>query len=131
MESETERDDAIDQVRVGFEQLPGELLSADVAVNPRVRCAGVPQKLLNYMAAGKPIVSFEGSSWVLEHGKTGWLVEDHDLQGFAEGVLRLLDDRALAGSLGTAARELVTRQFSWDHAASAIDSSYRSFRSAG
>jgi glycosyltransferase involved in cell wall biosynthesis len=54
--------DRIDVRPVRLEDLPEELSAATVAVNPRIACDGLPQKLLNYMAAGCPIVSFAGSA---------------------------------------------------------------------
>ena len=64
------------------------LAAADVALNPRVHSSGTPQKLLNYMAAGKPIVSFAGSGAILEHGLNGWLVPGDDDVLFADAALR-------------------------------------------
>jgi glycosyltransferase involved in cell wall biosynthesis len=62
----------MDVVHAGFDQLPAQLRAADIAVNPRVECDGVPQKLMNYMAAARPTVSFAGSAAHLRHGETGW-----------------------------------------------------------
>jgi glycosyltransferase involved in cell wall biosynthesis len=45
-----------------------ELAAAQVLANPRVRCPGYPRKLLNYMAAGRGIVSFASSAKHLRHG---------------------------------------------------------------
>ena len=54
-----------------FAELPKLLAAADVAINPRVDCDGVPVKLLNYMAAGLPVVSFDSSAPGVSHLKTG------------------------------------------------------------
>ena len=53
---------AIDVVPAPIEQVPTLLAGSDVALNPRVDCDGIPVKLLNYMAAGRPVVSFAGSA---------------------------------------------------------------------
>ncbi len=50
--------DCVSTVYADYASLPLRLAEADVLVNPRPRCEGIPQKLLNYMAAGRPIVSF-------------------------------------------------------------------------
>lgn len=73
-------------------RLPSQLTSADVLVNPRTKCPGVPMKLLNYMASGAPIVSFEGSSRYLVDGQSGIVVPNEDVRSFAAGVLGLLAD---------------------------------------
>ena len=96
-----------------------------MALNPRVRCDGTPQKLLNYMASGKPIVSFEGSGSVLEHGKTGWLVPGSDPEAFASGMLHVLDNGSLASNMGEAARQQVAEQYGWDRTARQVEHVYR------
>ncbi|HTC24518.1 MAG TPA: glycosyltransferase, partial [Gemmatimonadales bacterium] len=87
-------------------------------------CSGVPQKLLNYMAAAKPIVSFAGSGGLLEHGRTGWLVPDGDTEAFGGAVLHMLDEPELAHQLGAAARRHVADHYSWDRSARLVESVY-------
>lgn len=116
--------DKIDIRQVALVDLPGELSAATVAVNPRVACDGLPQKLLNYMAAGCPIVSFAGSARHLEHERTAWIVADGDVESFANGIVRLAGDRRLASDLGEHAREFVRARMSWGHAATRIEQVY-------
>jgi glycosyltransferase involved in cell wall biosynthesis len=108
---------SIDVYKAEFPELPSLLAQADVAVNPRTNCDGIPQKLLNYMAAGLPIVSFAGSAVTLLHGETGWVVENGDIPGFARGIIRLLSDAPLAGRLGENAHAAGRREYSWEHSA--------------
>jgi glycosyltransferase involved in cell wall biosynthesis len=115
---------AVDVVRSDFDHLPAHLDEADVLVNPRMDCDGIPQKLLNYMAAGKPIVSFAGSAPVLDHERTGLIVPDGDVGGFAEAVLRLLDAPKFARNLGAAARRDVEEKYSWQGVARNVESVY-------
>jgi glycosyltransferase involved in cell wall biosynthesis len=96
-----------------LEELPDFLAAADIAVVPRPESAGIPTKLLNYMAAGKAIVSFEKSATILENGKTGRLVAPATAERLAEGILGLLADRNLALELGRNARSLVFERFDW------------------
>jgi glycosyltransferase involved in cell wall biosynthesis len=117
--------DAIDVRTAPFEEIPALLASAHVAINPRVACDGIPQKLLNYMAAGRPIVSFDGSAVHLVHEETGLRVRDSDTTAMANAIERLLADRALAARLGAAARALVERERSWDSVAQKVEAVYR------
>ncbi len=110
---------------VGLDQLPARLAAADVAVSARTECAGVPQKLGNYMAAGCPIVSFEGSAKHLVHERTGLIVPDDDTEALADGMLRLIGDKALARSLGAAARSFARDELGWGNVAERIESVYR------
>jgi glycosyltransferase involved in cell wall biosynthesis len=115
---------AIDLVPGRFEEVPRHLTEAAVALNPRIDCEGVPQKLLNYMAAGAPIVSFRSSAKHLAHGELGWVVEDGDVAGFADGIDRLLTDSALAVRLGANARSYAQASLTWDSAAEKAEAVY-------
>lgn len=90
-------------------------------MNPRVACAGIPQKLLNYMASGTPTVSFAGSAKAITHQKDKLVVADGDLRAFADAILQLLSQPALAEKLGLAAQLLVERRYSWEAAAEAVE----------
>lgn len=115
----------MDIKNIDFSTLPTYLADADIALNPRTDCDGIPQKLLNYMAAGKPVVSFEGSAKSLEHGKTGWVVENLNIQAFARGVIHLLDNHQLAQNLGTKAAKLVASDYSWEKTAEKVEGVYQ------
>ncbi|MDE2261223.1 MAG: glycosyltransferase family 4 protein [Gammaproteobacteria bacterium] len=117
--------EAIDVLPDGFGELPLRLAESMIAVLPRVSCPGIPQKLLNYMAAGKAIVASAGSAKVLEHERTGLVVADGDVSGFADAVLRLASHPQLAEELGRTARETVEQEFSWEGAAQKLESVYR------
>jgi glycosyltransferase involved in cell wall biosynthesis len=113
--------EAIELIPDNFAQLPRQLAEADIAVLPRMYCDGIPQKLLNYMAAGKGIVSSAGSAKVMEHERTGLIVPNGDINAFAAAIVRLADDRAYANALGSAARDYVERNYSWDGAAERLE----------
>jgi glycosyltransferase involved in cell wall biosynthesis len=107
----------IDIIESNFQTLPKYLQMADVALNPRVVCDGIPQKLLNYMAAGKAIVSFSGSAKGLVHQETGYLVEGKSVIDFADGVLEVLDNTALAQRLSVNAQNFSRKTYSWERLA--------------
>jgi 1,2-diacylglycerol 3-alpha-glucosyltransferase len=107
-----------------LEDLPDFLAAADIAVVPRPESAGIPTKLLNYMAAGKAIVSFEKSATILENGKTGRLVAPATAERLAEGILGLLSDRNLALELGRNARSFVFGRFDWRSIVEQIEQVY-------
>jgi glycosyltransferase involved in cell wall biosynthesis len=107
-----------------FRDTPALLAAADVLVNPRTACDGIPQKLLNYMAAGKAIVSFAGSAPCLEHGRTGLIVEDADANAFAEAVLSVLGSPDMARDLGARAREYVLLNRTWEKCAALTEGIY-------
>jgi glycosyltransferase involved in cell wall biosynthesis len=116
---------SVSAVKADYASLPARLAEGDVLVNPRVQCDGVPQKMLNYMAAGRGIVSFETSRGPLEDGRTGLVVADGDVAAFAAAILRLLREPELAGTLGDAARWEVVARHGWRDVAGKVATVYR------
>jgi glycosyltransferase involved in cell wall biosynthesis len=96
-----------------LEELGGWMEISDVAVSPRTVCFGFPIKLLNYMAAGKPIVASAGSAQGIRHLENGWVVSNGDIEAFAQAILTLLEDRALADRLGENAQETANQVYTW------------------
>jgi 1,2-diacylglycerol 3-alpha-glucosyltransferase len=85
-----------------FNELPHLLAAADVTVMPREKCAGFPIKLLNYMAAGKPIVAMRGTAKILREGKNGLVADTWEELG--EKIVMLLRNKELSKGLGEAGR---------------------------
>ena len=116
--------DHVDVIKSDFHTLPEILARADIALNPRTDCDGIPMKLLNYMAAGKPTVSFAGSAKPLIHGESGLIVENGNVAAFADAIHLLLNDSTLAGSLGENARVYASSELSWEEKAQQIEIVY-------
>ncbi len=95
-----------------FREIPDILSISDVAVLPRTEATGIPQKLTNYMAAGLPIVAFKGSSKILEHRVSGYIVENGHVQEFADGILEILGNSSLSNKLSRNAKNKV-EEFTW------------------
>jgi 1,2-diacylglycerol 3-alpha-glucosyltransferase len=93
--------------------LPSYLALADVTVVPRPECPGHPVKLLNYMLAGKPVVSFAGGAKGVRHLHDAFIVPNHDVEALGQGIVTLLKDRSLAAELGANARLTVLAEFDW------------------
>ncbi len=76
---------------------------------------------LEAMACGRPVVAVREGGFVenIEDGVTGLLVE-RDLEAVASAVARVVGDKALSGSLGSAGRDFVTSRRSPGSAASAL-----------
>ena len=96
-----------------LQDLPSYLALADVTVVPRPECPGHPVKLLNYMLAGKPVVSFAGGAKGVRHLHDAFIVPNHDFEALGRGIVTLLNDRTLAAELGANARATVLAEFDW------------------
>jgi glycosyltransferase involved in cell wall biosynthesis len=57
-------------------------------------------------------------------GEHGVVVEDHDTEGFAQAIDRLLRDDKLAARMGAAGKELVSKSLSWDATATEVEGVY-------
>ncbi len=116
--------DAVAIEHVSLADLPLALRRSEVALNPRVDCDGIPLKLLNYMGAARPVVSFEGSAPVVRNGETGLLVENGSVDGFAEAILQLLADPSRAREIGLAAHRYVKEHHRWSSIATRVEAVY-------
>ncbi len=106
-----------------FEAVKGRLAGARVALLPRVVASGYPIKLLNYLAAGRPVVACEGGAQGLGLAEGVVSTPDGDEGAFAAAIERLLDDRAMAVVLGERAREASAR-FAWPASVEALEAVY-------
>jgi glycosyltransferase involved in cell wall biosynthesis len=93
--------------------LPSYLALADVTVVPRPECPGHPVKLLNYMLAGKPVVSFAGGAKGVRHLHDAYVVPNHDYEALGRGIVTLLKDKRLAAELAANGRATVLADFDW------------------
>lgn len=87
------------------EDMPEILAALDVAVSSS-RFEGSPLAIMEYMAAGLPIVATRvgGVPDLIEDGRHGLLVDPDDPRSLADAADRLLSDRRLGSQLAEAAR---------------------------
>ncbi|MGI9259851.1 MAG: glycosyltransferase family 4 protein [Gammaproteobacteria bacterium] len=93
-------------------EIPAFLEAADMIVSPRSRGTNTPLKLYNYMRSGVPLVATN----IYSHTQTldseiAHLVTP-DAAGIAEGIVRLIDDRAYAQSLADSASRRADASYS-------------------
>ena len=89
------------------------LHAADLMVHPS-HAEGVPIALLYGMSAALPIVVSDvgGVYEVIRQDETGVRVPENDVEGFANAVCTLIEDPCRRSRLGSAARRLVTTEYS-------------------
>ena len=86
--------------------VPALLSTLDIAVLPS-RAEGMPNAILEYMAAGRPIVATRvgGTPELIENQTSGILVEPESANELASGIQVLLSDPKLAAALARVASE--------------------------
>jgi len=102
-------------------QVAAAMLSARAFVQHSVRTSygdseGTPVGVLEASAAGLPVVTTKhaGINDVILHGQTGFLVEEGDVEGMAEHMVRLARDPLLAATMGKRGRERICAEFSME-----------------
>jgi glycosyltransferase involved in cell wall biosynthesis len=83
---------------------------------------GLPQVILEAMSFGLPVIAsgVGGIPDVIEHGKTGFLVEPGDSKGIRKHIEILLADEALRRRMSEACLAEVEK-YSWEHVAARIE----------
>ncbi|TMM31353.1 colanic acid biosynthesis glycosyltransferase WcaL [Polaribacter aestuariivivens] len=84
---------------------------------------GTPVSVLEASAAGLPVVSTKhgGISDVILNNKTGFLVDEHNVELMAEKICNLIEDKLLAKKMGQEGRAFVRKNFSYQNHISTIN----------
>lgn len=105
--------------RIPDEPMLEMLSTADVCVNPDVANAmndkSTMNKIMEYMALGKPIVQFdltEGRRSALDASVYAAKNDEHDL---ADKILALIDDEPRRKTMGEFGRRRVEAELQWEH----------------
>ena len=97
-------------------QIEKEYLSASIYAMTS-HFEGFPMVLLESASYGLAPISFDiktGPSDIIADEKSGFLVADNDLQGYADKLMLLMRDENLRFNFGTQAKQVVSEKFSID-----------------
>jgi len=111
--------------------LPGHYREADLLLNPSVS-ESFGMSLVEAMACGTPVVASRigGMPEIVDHGRTGVLVDAGDPVALSDAIVGLLGDESLRAAMRNNCRERVTRLFSWDVVARSLAERYREIAGA-
>ncbi len=128
LEARAARDDLRGRVRFGgFRDDVGRWLgAADLFVLPS-RLEGLPNALLEAMAAGLPVLATDigGCREAVTPEADGLLVAPDDARALEDGLVRLLEDADLRARLGAAAARTIAARFTLDAVAPRYVALYR------
>ena len=114
--------------RVPYADAPAMLRVLDIAIAPKRSESEGNGKVLNYMAAGLPVVAYDGPVARELLGSAGLRVSVGSVEGLAEGLLRYLADADLRTHHGRALRQRVERKYGWDRQIQHVVRVYESLR---
>jgi glycosyltransferase involved in cell wall biosynthesis len=122
--------------RVPDAELLAMLNTADVCVNPDVanemNDKSTMNKIMEYMALGKPIVQFDLTEGRFSAQEASLYARRNDPVDMAEKILSLLDDEDRRRSMGYFGRMRVANELSWDHEVPKLLAAYQAvFAGAG
>lgn len=118
--------------RVPYDEAPRMLALGDVAVSPKLSLTEGAGKLLNYMAVGLPVVSFDtpvAREYLAEHGL---YAPPGDVAAFANELYAALyeDSNGRARECGRRLRQRAVQHYRWEKAAEEIEQVYAALRAA-
>lgn len=104
------------------------LNTADVCVNPDVanemNDKSTMNKIMEYMALGKPIVQFNLTEGRFSAGESSLYAAENDAHDMAERILYLIDKPELRRSMGEFGRRRVKHELAWEYEAPKLLAAY-------
>lgn len=93
-------------------EIPGLLACCDIYTLPSWR-EGFPRSAIEASAMGLPVVAtnIRGCRQVVDNGKTGLLVELHNIPALEEALCELIDNKDMRKQMGDAAFEKAQKEF--------------------
>jgi glycosyltransferase involved in cell wall biosynthesis len=104
------------------------LNTADICVNPDrandMNDRSTMNKIMEYMALGKPVVQFDLTEGRVSAGDASWYARPNDVADLAQKMVSLLADENQRIHMGALGRERIERVLSWQHEAPRLLAAY-------
>ena len=100
------------------QELGSVLATADVCVSPdeanRMNDISTMNKIMEYMALGKPIVQFDLHEGRISAGEASLYATRNDASSLAAGIIQLVDDSEMGARMGQIGRQRLVAALSWE-----------------
>lgn len=107
------------------------LNTADICVNPDeynpMNDKSTMNKVLEYMALGKPIVQFDLTEGRYSAKKASLYAKPNDPVDMAKKITELLDDEEKRKKMSAFGRKRIVEELSWEHTSKVLLEGYRAF----
>jgi len=114
--------------RVPDAQLLEMLNTADICVNPDrandMNDRSTMNKVMEYMALGKPLVQFDLTEGRVSAGAAAWYARPNDVADLAQKMVSLLADADQRARMSALGRERIEHVLSWQHEAPRLLAAY-------
>jgi len=114
--------------RVPDRQMLEMLNTSDVCVNPDVanemNDKSTMNKIMEYMALGKPIVQFDLTEGRFSAQEASLYAEKNNVEDMARKIITLLDDKEMRDRMGAYGRKRVEECLAWEHEAPKLLEAY-------
>jgi glycosyltransferase involved in cell wall biosynthesis len=114
--------------RVPDTELLEMLNTADICVNPDrandMNDRSTMNKVMEYMALGKPLVQFDLTEGRVSAGEASWYARPNDVADLAQKMVALLADENARIHMGAVGRERIEHVLSWQHEAPRLLAAY-------
>jgi glycosyltransferase involved in cell wall biosynthesis len=114
---------------VSDQELAANLAAADICVDPDpsspLNDVSTWIKIMEYMAYGKPIVSFDLKETRVSAGDAAVFVTPNDEAAFAEAIVKLMDDPGWRVRMGDLGRRRVEKELQWSVVSANLLVAYR------
>ncbi len=115
--------------RVSDDDMLKMLNTADVCVNPDVanemNDKSTMNKIMEYMALGKPIVQFDLTEGRYSAQEASLYAKQNDEKDMAEKIIQLIDDNVMREKMGSFGRNRVVNELSWEYEAPKLLKAYQ------
>jgi len=104
------------------------LNTADICVNPdranEMNDRSTMNKIMEYMALGKPVVQFDLTEGRVSAGDASWYARPNDVADLAQKMVSLLGDENQRTHMSAVGRERVEQVLAWQHEAPRLLAAY-------
>jgi len=115
--------------RIPDEELVRYLSTADVCVGPdpknELNDISTMNKIMEYMAMGKPVVSFDLKETRFSAGAAALYAKPNDTVDFANKILELLNDEKRRREMGEDGRKRIEEELAWSHTKTQLITAYQ------
>jgi len=119
--------------RIPDGELMRYLSTADVCVDPDPKNEftdkSTMNKVMEYMAIGKPVVSFDLKETRFSAGDAALYAKPNDTKDFSNKILELLNDEKRREEMGECGRKRIEEELTWDHTKKELIKAYEKISS--